>query len=190
MRILIAIVFLSIISFTGYSQKDNEILFQYSGQSISIRKSGENNQIFYSEKNDRLLTYKGEKEIYPDSIYYLVKPKVIIFSDKMFESDSKPQIKIRVDYYYQKSSSKLKEIERWQKSYYPSIQKIIKMQDTREKDGKVLFMTEDNSEWLVEETKDGGISLYYLSHSKYSYLDFALMIPDCKSEIVNGIKLQ
>ncbi len=169
-----------------YCQNDSDILFQYSGQSITIRKSGENNPIFYSEKSDRLLTFKEELTAYPDSAYYVVRPTLVIFETKMFESDTKPQINIRVDYNYQNSKGKVVKIDSWGKSYYPSIQKIVKMQDTRNTDGRVIFTMDDKSEWMVEIDKDGSTSLFYLTHNQYSYLDFALMFPNCKKEIENG----
>ncbi len=187
-RIILLFFSLTILNTWGYCQNDNDILLQYSGQSTTIRKSGKNNPIFYSEKNDRLLTFKEELAAYPDTTYYVVKPTVIIFSAKTFESDVKPQINIRVDYYYQKPKGKIIKIDSWGKSYYPSIQKVVKMQDTRETDGRVLFTMDDKSEWLVEKDKDGSISLFYLTHNEFSYLNFALMFPNCKTDIVNGIR--
>lgn len=187
-RIILLFFSFTVLNTWGYCQNDIDILFQYSGQSTTIRKSGENNPILYSERHDRLLTFKEELAAYSDTIYYLVKPTVVIFSAKTFESNVKPQINIRVDYYYQKSTDKKVKIDSWGKSYYPSIQKVVKMQDTRETDGRVLFTMNDKSEWLVEKDKDGTISLFYLSHDEFSYLNFALMFPNCKADIVNGIR--
>lgn len=172
-----------------YCQVDSDILFQYSGQSITIRKSKENNPMYYSEKHDKLLTYKEELAIFPDSVYRLVKPKMVIFSAKSFETDTKEQINIRVDYSYQQPNGKLTVIERWSKSYYPSIQKIIKMQDTRETDGKVTFTMDDKSVWIVETEKDGSTSLYYITQKENSFLNYGLLFPNCKKEIENGNRL-
>lgn len=187
--IILSVLLLVILNTFVYCQNDSNILFQYSGQSITIRKSGENNPMFYSEKNDRLLTFKEELAAYPDSTYYVVKPTLVIFESKQFESDTKPQISIRVDYYYQKPNGKAVRIDSWGKSYYPSIQKIVKMQDTRDTDGRVIFTMSDKSEWMVEIAKDGSTSLFYITHNQYSYLDFALMFPNCKKEIESGIRL-
>lgn len=190
MKIIILLFFILTITNTYcYCQDDKDILLQFSGQSITIRKSGENNPMFYSVKDDKLLTFKEEVEAYPDTAYYVVKPKVIIFSSKEFESDSKAQINIRVEYYYQKPKGKSTEIESWGKSYYPTTQKIVQMQDTRNTDGRVIFTMSDKSQWVAEINKDGSTSLFYLTNSQFSYLNFALMFPNCKKEIENGNRL-
>jgi len=188
MKFLASLYLSILLNIYAYSQNNSAILFQYSGQSISIRKSGENNPIYYSEKNDRLITYKEELEVYPDSTYYVVKPTLIIFEADKFESDVKPQINIRVDYYYQTKEKSVK-IENWGKSYYPSIKKVVRMQDTRVSDGKVTFTMDDKSVWIVETEKDGSTSLFYITQEEFSLTNYALMFPNCKTEIINGKRL-
>ena len=124
MKTILCNFLLVVLYSSAYSQSQNDILFQYSGQSITIRKFRENHPLYYSEKNNRLISYKEEVKMFPDSAYYLVKPKIVIFEAKMFETDSKPQVNIRVDYYYQIAKKEPAKIDEFHQSYYPSIMRV------------------------------------------------------------------
>ena len=188
MKILTLITVSLILNFSAYSQNDDEIIFKYTGESITIRKQKENNIMWYSEKNDKILFDKEEFSSYPDSPYYVIKPTVTIFAAKLFKTDTKEQINIRIDYCYNKGNGAIKTIESWSKSYYPSIQKVESMQDTRNVNNKVTYVMADKSQWIIEGGKNGEETIFYVANKELSYSDFALMLPNCKTIIINGRK--
>ena len=97
---------------SAYSQSDGDILLKFSGQSTTIRKFRDNNPMYYSEKNNKLITYKEEQKMYTDSI---------LFGKA-------------------KAKQEPAKIDKLQHSYYPSIQKIVNMEDTRIKTEKALLL--------------------------------------------------
>jgi hypothetical protein len=190
MKLLLALAIFISLSKCVYSQADSEILFQYSGDAVTIRKMGENAPMWYSEKNDKILFEKQEMTDNLDTIY-LIKSKVTIFSAKLFESDSKSQINIRIDYFYKKTiNGKVEErkIDNWGKSYYPAIQKIVNLVDTRNMDNKVTYTMADKSQWIVQGGKNGEQTIFYVTNKDLNYSNFSLMLSNCKTVMVNGKK--
>ena len=186
MKILTLLFVSLILNFSAYCQSDDKIIFKYAGEQITIRKQNENNVMWYSEKNDKILTYKEEFSIYPDSTYYLIKPTITIFATQLFKTDTKEQINIRIDYFYNKGNDGTKKIESWSKSYYPSIQKVESMQDTRNVNNKVSYVMADKSQWIIEDGKNGEQTIFYVANKELSYSDYALMLPNCKTVKING----
>jgi hypothetical protein len=138
------------------------------------------------KKMTEILTYKEEFSLYPDTFYYLIKPTLTIFATKLFETDTKEQINIRIDYFYSKGKGITKLIESWSKSYYPSIHKVESMLDTRNVNNKVTYIMTDKSQWIVEAGKNGEQKIFYVTNKELVYSDFALILPNCKTVVING----
>src|SRR5690348_13790928 len=98
---LLAFLLLLITSQKIYCQENSDIVLQYSGEAVTIRILGQNHLMWYSEKNSTMIIEDYDKERYPDTKYYLVKPIVTIFKGRE-NQNSQSDVYLRIKYYYKK----------------------------------------------------------------------------------------
>lgn len=180
MRLLKLTIFL-LFAVNCYSQSSEDI--KYNGSYVVMRKDKENFRLVYSEKHDRIISGQWEFEHYPDSTYHVIFPVVNIFFAKEFKDDKEAQLNIRVDYMYYKivNGKRIsKQIERWSKSFYPSIGKVFRIDETSPVKGRVIYYLKNKAQIIIDNQEKGMKSIYYSENNEYSYLNYTLMFADCE----------
>jgi hypothetical protein len=195
MRLFLALSFILFINKIMYSQDKKDILLQYSGESVTIRKMGKNHLMWYSEKNYSMITNDEDYQLFPDSNYYIVKPIVTVFEETDNQS-FKPDIYVRIDYYYKKKQDGevlKKEAETFSNLSY-NVRPPAKVEEVKEATANKLHFTvkyrSNDCDFILE--KDGGkeSTIYFVyTDAKYPFLSYALMISDLKPIIIKGQKI-
>ncbi|MCP9750540.1 hypothetical protein [Ferruginibacter sp. HRS2-29] len=197
MRFIIFSVFFMGITLDSKCQDQKDIILQYTGDAVSIRKMNNNHPLLYSEANFCMITSDYDQQMNSDSLYYLVKPQVTVFKLANSES-SKIDTVVRILFYYDKKIAAgqitRKEVQTFSNASYnlspPA--KVVRINEANQnKIHYVLDYRNKKSDFIVDGigTKDASIFFVY-TDKDFPTANYALMITNIKAIIVDGKKLQ
>lgn len=189
---------LLLLSFTCqeiYCQDNSNIVLQYSGEAVTIRILGQNHVMWYSEKNNSMIINDYDKERYPDTKYYLVKPIVTVFKERE-NQNSDPDVYLRIKYYYEKFENGkdiMKEAETYENLSYnvipPAKVETLEEASTNKIHYIVKFRGND-SDLIIENGGTNDSAIYFVYRDKNMPLsNYAIMITDVKPIIIGGKKV-
>jgi len=179
-----------------YCQEIGDIILQYTGQEVTLRKTGENHLMQYSEKNNRMILSDVDKESYPDSVYYKVNSVVTIFKVKENQY-SKTDTVVRILFFYYKQNQNGERIRREAETYSnlsynltpPAKVKEVK-EATGEKIHLILKYRSKNSDFIIEKKGEKGANIFFIyTDNEMPSLSYALLISNSKATIIQGEKI-
>lgn len=185
-KISLLFVCFLIINFT-YSQTENIDLIKlelYGGtvSSVSITTDGKELQLFYSEKNNQIIS-NNQFETYPDSIYYPIIARVRIF--KKTPTIFPNNLSLRIDFEYFKKVKGINKAIQIYTSYNISNSKILGKDPN---DGDKFYIDGGNTspdELMLYNTAD----IYRLGYLDKSIVGKNIFIRDLKATIREGVRL-